>query len=298
MQSKPYFSVIIPTYNRAEALSNNLKQLVNQTFKNFEVVISDDGSVDNTEDVVKSFNNILDISYIKSINSGGPARPRNMGVSVARADWICFLDSDDSWYPKKLEVLKEHIFKFSLLNVVFYHPMLVKHGNKGMYIIGNTVCNQETLYEDLFYTGNKIVLSSICLPKSLFNKINGFQECIALIGVEDYDLYIRLAQLKIKFINLKTILGTYNVGDDNISKNEKKQIFKIRRMLFSYLGTNGNKEKINAEKITSLIRYMFANLLSPQRKARKYYLKVLSSPASSIIKFKSFCKLIKSLSPI
>jgi glycosyltransferase involved in cell wall biosynthesis len=96
-------SVIIPTYNQSKDLNRCLLSLVDQTFKNFEVIICDDGSYDDTKQIVRQFHSKLEIKYLYNANFGGPAHPRNCGIKAAKGEYIAFLDSDDWWCNNKLE---------------------------------------------------------------------------------------------------------------------------------------------------------------------------------------------------
>src|SRR6266545_511842 len=98
----PFFSVVIPTYNRAEKLRRALESLLHQSYGDFEVLVCDDGSTDGTREVVSAYAGELQISYLWEENWGGPARPRNRGIAAAQGKWVCFLDADDWWHPDKL----------------------------------------------------------------------------------------------------------------------------------------------------------------------------------------------------
>ena len=108
MITKPLFSVVIPTFNRAEALKRCLLSLEKQTFKDFEVIVCDSSS-DHTKNVVESFTRKMSIQYYWEASFNGPATPRNSGIRLARADFIAFLDADDWWYPHKLESVKKYL---------------------------------------------------------------------------------------------------------------------------------------------------------------------------------------------
>ena len=100
----PFISVIIPTYNRGKLLHRCLKSLDRQIFKNFEVIICDDASTDNTKTIVDSFNNSLKIRYfLMNNNSGGPAKPRNKSIKKSKVIYVAFLDSDDFCDKYKLK---------------------------------------------------------------------------------------------------------------------------------------------------------------------------------------------------
>ena len=94
--------MLSPTYNRASELRRCLNSLVIQSFQEFEVLVCDDGSTDNSSRVANSFSDILDVHYHYESNFGGPARPRNVGIKLARSPYIAFLDSDDWWTKDKL----------------------------------------------------------------------------------------------------------------------------------------------------------------------------------------------------
>ena len=98
----PVFSVVIPTYNRADKVCRALKSVLNQSFVDFEILVMDDGSTDNTCEVVKGFTDPR-IKYEWAENFGGPAAPRNRGLRLAQGKYVAFLDSDDWWMPNKLE---------------------------------------------------------------------------------------------------------------------------------------------------------------------------------------------------
>src|SRR5210317_126596 len=97
-------SVIIPTYNRAERLGKSIDSVLNQSYQDFELIIVDDGSDDNTAEVIESYSS--DIVYLRQENSG-PAAARNRGIEKARYDLLAFLDSDDWFAKNKLETQME-----------------------------------------------------------------------------------------------------------------------------------------------------------------------------------------------
>lgn len=103
-------SVIIPTYNRSDLIKETINSVLNQTHKNFELIIVDDGSTDNTKTVIESFKDNR-IKYILQKHIGLPATGRNNGINIAKGDYIALLDSDDQWLPKKSEKQSEFMEK-------------------------------------------------------------------------------------------------------------------------------------------------------------------------------------------
>ncbi|WP_227368687.1 glycosyltransferase family 2 protein [Halomonas sp. M20] len=217
----PKFSVVIPTYNRADSLLRTLQSVLAQSFIDFEAIVVDDGSTDNTQQVVNTLKDPR-IRYHKMINSGGPATPRNKGISEAKGEWICLLDSDDLWYPQKLMVLHDYLQKNVNIDVA-YHSLNINMDylrvTRAIYTRG-LMTNS---YEDLLRNGNDCPTSSVAVRKSFINRNNiEFDESKEFRIVEDYDFWLKLADCGARFVRIDQVLGEYVVGFENISGDVKK----------------------------------------------------------------------------
>ncbi len=109
------FSIITPTFNRAHTIERAIKSMQNQSYKNWEMIISDDGSTDNTQEILKPYlNSDKRIKYFKNIQNGGVGKARNFGFKKIskNSDWIGFLDSDDIFVDNALELMKNKIEEF------------------------------------------------------------------------------------------------------------------------------------------------------------------------------------------
>ena len=222
---QPKVSVVIPTYNRADKLRRTLDSLMRQTINDFEVVICDDGSTDETADVVNEYSPLLDITYDFSDNYGGPARPRNRGVKLARAPYIAFLDSDDWWSKKKLEVSLEYMNEGA--DIVYHDLFYVTKSDQNYFWRKVTTRDlSRPVFNDLLRNGNLITNSSVVLRKNLLEKINGFNEDKEFIAIEDYDAWLRIAKYTDKFKRIPQTLGFYWGGGGNIS-NSKRMLINI-----------------------------------------------------------------------
>lgn len=165
MNNLPFFSVIIPTYNRATKLKEAVQSVCDQSFKNFELIIVDDGSTDNTKQVIESFRDER-IKYIYQNNQERSAA-RNNGIRNAKGTFICFLDSDDLYLPQHLESLwksiagKENklaVFSTGMLRIndqeiAFGHPMPYTNNVSPVlyvwkhFLFANTVCAHYKVFE-------------------------------------------------------------------------------------------------------------------------------------------------------
>ena len=226
-------SVIVPSYNRAESLKRCLDSLVLQVYKNFEVLVCDDGSTDDTGQVVKSFQDTLLIRYFWSENFGGPARPRNIGIANALGCYIAFLDSDDWWEPKKLQNSVEALEAGADL---VYHDLYIIRDGKDLVKSRRKMLTQKLsspVFDNLLLNGNAINCSSVVVRRNLMKKIGGFSEDRQLIAAEDYDAWLRLARHTERFVRIKDCLGYYSWGGDNLSSNEKTETC-VNRILNLY----------------------------------------------------------------
>ena len=113
MDSLNNFSVIIPTYNSAKYIKNTLFSVVNQTYHYYEIIVIDDGSKDNTVEIIyEFFKNLNNISFkVLEQKNSGAGSARNNGINNAKYDWIAFLDSDDLWNSNKLYVINDLLNK-------------------------------------------------------------------------------------------------------------------------------------------------------------------------------------------
>jgi glycosyltransferase involved in cell wall biosynthesis len=234
----PVFSVVIPTYNRADKVCRAVKSVLNQSLADFEVLVMDDGSTDNTREVIKDLADPR-IKYEWAENFGGPAAPRNRGLRLAQGKYVAFLDSDDWWMPKKLEeslVILEQGF-----DLVYHDLFIVKKTNQKIFFQKTHSRRLNTpVFNDLLKHGNGLFNSSVVVKKEILIEIDGLSENQDLIATEDYDLWLRFAKVSDKFKMISKTLGYYWSGGENISS--KHQSYKI----FATLG------KRYAEEIEAL----------------------------------------------
>lgn len=225
MITRPLFSIIIPTYNRSNTLERALSSLVKQTLKDFEVIITDDGSTDSTYDVIQSFSSLLHIIYNKIPNSGGPAKPRNHAITFSSGIYIAFLDSDDSWLPSKLEVCLSRLSKGYQF---VYHDafqcydsfpfIFSKHNLKSLQVTS-------PVFEYLINHGNPIFNSSVVVTRQLLDCALPIDEHVDLIAAEDFDFWLRISQFSDSFSHIALPLMNYHIANDNISSYQRKYSF-------------------------------------------------------------------------
>jgi len=173
---RPTVSAIIPAYNAGSRIGRTRESILSQTYRPQEICVVDDGSVDDTADVVRQFG-----SHVQLITreNGGPGAARNTGVAATSGEWIALLDADDAWLPQKLE---EQIEYTGTPEVGVVHSQ----------ILGEAKAIVEEITFDTLWKSNMIAASSALIRRTAFEEVGGFDENRALISVEDYNLWLRL----------------------------------------------------------------------------------------------------------
>ena len=209
---KELISVIIPTYNRAAVLIPAIQSVLNQTYPNIEVIIIDDGSTDETEQLLSPYIKNHSIHYYKFTNNG-VAAARNKGVSLSSGKWIAFLDSDDEWLENKLEEQIIFLHGSPHIHIVYTDEVWIKNG-----LFTNKKKNQQKKGGWIFSECLEqcfIAPSSVLLSRKLFDEMKGFDE--SFIVCEDYDLWLKISlEYEIGFIN-KALIKKYGGHKDQLS---------------------------------------------------------------------------------
>ncbi len=282
----PKISVVIPNYNRAADLRRCLDSLVTQTFKNFEVLVCDDGSTDKSAEVAASFVDRLDLRFETAENFGGPARPRNRGIAQARAPYVAFLDSDDWWTPLKLE---NSLPAIEAGADVVYHDLYVVHSieQKNFSEKLESSAPQTSMFEALLCTGISIPNSSAIVKKNLLEQIGGVCEDKELISVEDYDTWVCLARRTDRFHRLNDCDGYYWVGGGNISAASPRQLSRIKALYARHLHTLTPSIKRKAEGFLAYRMARIAQQCGDSKIALSHFRMALGLPVEYQYKIKA-----------
>jgi glycosyltransferase involved in cell wall biosynthesis len=220
----PFISVVIPTYNSENFIAKTLETLYSQTYTNYEVIISDDGSTDNTVGVVKSFS-FKNPSRKKSLlinKHEGPGAARNKGIKSASGGWISFLDSDDLWNDNKLERVVGYILKNEDIDLVC-HSMIVKDGPKETLMDPSKYFNNKIDPFLSIYRENCLYTSALTIKKNVLYQAGLFDNKI--LSAQDYDLWLRLGLInKIKMGFIEDPLSKYIVREGSISSEVERRL--------------------------------------------------------------------------
>jgi glycosyltransferase involved in cell wall biosynthesis len=216
-QALPLVSVVIPSYNHGHLIGRALSSVLAQSWPRLEVIVVDNHSTDNTDEVVNGFTDAR-VRLLKVYNGGTIAISRNLGISDARGEWIAFLDSDDWWTHDKLVRCAQHFdeadFIYHRLRIVTTgcRPSLSRH--IGTWQVGRPVL------QHMLIDGNPVATSSVVVRRALLEEIGGFDERREIVAAEDYDAWLRIAKLTERFRFVHASLGYYLFSMQSASRKD------------------------------------------------------------------------------
>ena len=226
----PFFSVIIPVYNKEKFVEKTLKSVLNQTFTDFEIVIVNDGSTDGSETIILDFKDER-IRYFPKANEGVSVA-RNFGIEKSSSDYICFLDADDYWHPDFLQTLHTYIQKLPDEKVfaMAYEIETDKNVFPAQYSIPTTNDFEIVNYFEASKEASVLWTSSAAFHRDIFTKVGNFDPKIK--SGQDIDLWIRIG-LVYPVVFIPKVQSRYVYDFESLSRNSKYLNRKIDFSKFS-----------------------------------------------------------------
>ncbi len=221
-------SVIIPTYNREKTISRALESVQKQTYKDMEIIIVDDCSTDNTREVIEDYKDDC-IRYIRHDVNKGACAARNTGIEVARGEYIAFQDSDDEWFPQKLETQMKKLEEENA--DICVTPLIscdIVKGTQEIHPVGgyaDDVFNIEHFLGKSYVSTQVILAKKACFDDIMFDE--------SLPRLQDWDLCIRLVS-RYKFCYLKEPMAYQYIQSDSITSSDKKALDAYRIIYNKY----------------------------------------------------------------
>jgi len=274
-------SVIIPTYNSADFLKIAIDSVLQQSYSNYEILVIDDGSTDNTEELMRGYSEL--VVYIKQSNQGVSAA-RNTGIKQAKGEFIAFLDADDSWFSDKLTLQIDMLHKYPECIAVFSNFHIVDAQNKLLKSNGiaedyaifkykklnktdlfqhvdNGICTGD-IFKSLFL-GNFINTCSLVIRSESVKKCGFFNT--KLITQEDYDYWLRLSMLgKMIYVD-KPLLNRSRHGAQLTANDKKLQISTDVASVIEVYAEKAKlliEEKVYKERLRGVYKVLALNYLA------------------------------------
>lgn len=217
-------SVVMPVYNGEKYLNEAIDSIICQTFRNFELIIIDDGSNDNTSNIIKSYNDER-IVYIKNNENLGIAKTLNKGIEIAKGKYIARMDADDICYPYRLE--KQYKFMEENLKIGLCGSSVEVFTDTTSNIHECPTDNEEIKVLQMFNTA--FAHPSVIIRKDILDKYNlKYDEFYE--GMEDYELWLKMSQFT-QLANIKQVLLKYRNHDKQITKEINDEKYEKMRMI-------------------------------------------------------------------
>lgn len=248
---KPKVSIVIPVYKGSNYLSRAIDSALNQTYDNLEIIVVDDGSIDNTRDIALSYGDKIRYFYKEN---GGSSSALNYGIKMMKGDYFSWLSHDDEYYEDKIEKQIDYLANYDNKEcIVFSGSDLIDSNDniirkaKNLNEIENYVNSHSNEY--FIAQPNRYYFSGCaCLiPISILNKINGFDENLRLVN--DFDLWFRIYSLNYKVLFVPESLVKSRMHSKQISRNtvyrhntEEEIVFWNRTLDYLYDNYFDNKE--------------------------------------------------------
>lgn len=287
-----FFSIVIPTYNRADFIGKTVESLLNQEYKNFEIIVIDDGSTDNTKEVISKFENPKVKYFYKKNEERGAAR--NFGVKQSKGDYINFFDSDDIAYVNHLNVACQTIQENESPEVFALNYDITDPNLKPV--------RSSPIFKNInrqLIRGNLLSCNGVFIQQNVALK-NAFSEDRDLSASEDYLLWLKLASLyKIIGINIKTSTIIEHEDRSVLNTNKKKLIVR-KKLMLNYAIKDPDITKYYSNKINVLREntYSYISLHLAMSKNKKESIKFLGKALNSRFLFifsKRFLAILKYL---
>lgn len=255
----PLISVIVPAFNAGLTIVETLQSVKNQTYKNIEIIVVDDGSTDKTCEVVEQLSLEDKRIILRRKPNGGPASARNLGISIAKGEFLAPIDSDDLWHPDKLSIQlavlekagDEYAFVYSPCRLL--NPDSTVFRSLPLYVAEGHSFNQLCYYN---YTQNG---SSMLVRLSACNSVGGYDERPSVIGREDILFALSLA-IHYKVVCASEYLVGYRQSDTSLSKDIQRMHFAGIEVLNTVnKSRNVHRRVYNWAINPTLIRWMYQN---------------------------------------
>jgi len=270
---KPLVSVIMPAYNAELYIGEAIESVVNQTFRNWELIIINDGSTDATEKIILDFERKdKRIKYLFQEN-GKQGKARNLGITHSIGTYIAFLDADDLWVENKLAIQVNYLIANKEIDLIFSQGYSLNQGNLINFdVIVKPVWNINDL--PLFIQKNQIPILSVVVKKTCLIDVDNFSEDLNIQNVEDYYLWLKLLIKQFKYTSISDRLFYYRIHSHQNTFNNNNTFLPIVKM-FRLLH---DENKISSWEKNVIIRLKWMLFDSKAKEeATKLILKLLNS---------------------
>jgi glycosyltransferase involved in cell wall biosynthesis len=271
MNEKIKVSIILPTYNGAKYIKQAIESILTQSYPLWELIILNDGSSDNTENIVKEYiNKDKRIIYLKDEINLGVQKSLNKGLKEARGEYIARIDDDDEWINKD-KLQKQVKFLDDNHDYVLIGTNGIVVDEKRKKLTDYDVPETDELIRISMLLKNPFIQSSILTRKNILLEIGGYSEEKNIKNIEDYQLSLRIG-LQGKLYNMKEPMVMYMIREGNISSNNKKDILRKNiDLIHRFKGEYSNYGKALLFACMKFCIYFILQLITKKKLKDKIY---------------------------
>ena len=255
--NSPLISIVIPSFNHDKFIRNAIESVIKQSYTNWELIIVDNYSTDNTDEILCSYD-IPNYKVFKIHNGGIIATSRNVGIIGSRGEWIAFLDSDDEWFIDKLQIIVDQIDDST---DILFHDLEIKAVNKSVfnkkYIRGREY--EKPVLSSLLINGSKINNSSVMVRREILGKVGNITTDKRMIASEDFNTWLRIAKISDGFKYVPQVLGRYTIHDSGVSRKDMSFSMRYATNEFLQTLTRSQKKTLNSHIRYASCRYIYTN---------------------------------------
>ena len=239
--NNPKISVLMPVYNAEKFLKEAIDSVLNQTFKDFEFLIINDASIDNSKKIILSYKDRR-IRYFENTKNLGVVKTLNKGLKLTKGEYIARMDADDISYIHRLKIEYDEIIKDDMVAIIASFYDVVDEEGKHLYTVKEASSAEEIYYTLQFRNclGHSTVMFN---KKIILNEFHGYKRCEA----EDYELWLRVVK-KYKIIKIRNELHKLRISNNSRVTHSKAKIIKSSKQIaidkFPFLKKDGKKYNI------------------------------------------------------
>jgi len=291
MKYRPLVSIITPTFNRADFLPEAIESVLSQDYGNFEFLIIDDGSTDNSKEVIENYMGSGKIRYFYQENSGQSVA-RNKGIAEAKGEFICFLDSDNRWLPEKLSASIEAFESNPGVDIVYGDVILIDEAGKE-FSRKNMKRYSGQITKELLQD-NCVSMNTTMTRTEKIREVGGFSRHVKV--ADDYDLWLRLSAI-CAYLYVPKLMADYRVMINQISSDKTRRFASNEEIILRFLRDNPNilneKEQKDAVNFFYIRAARYFSESGNLTLANQYFKRAITAKAFSIRNVRALVKHIK-----
>ena len=262
---QPLVSIIMPAFNAGKYIAESIQSVLEQTYTKWELIVVDDGSTDNTGEIVRSFMSTeRRIKYIFQQNSG-QGKARNTAIENSSGELVAFLDSDDLWASDKL-TLQLKVMEETKADLIFSDALIFSEGEEAIKTLTFSMLCPEFLYGRyggtemfrLLFAYNRIPTLTVLTRKDILKKVRLFDEKREYQNCEDYDLWLKLAGNGAVFLGMKESLAQYRRHSASMMNEDSR----LLKPMIAVVKKHSQDSRLNDSLVKTTVKHLYRELIS------------------------------------